>query len=181
MRRKGTPMLDPVMRDALQSRAVELLRTYLPTLKPQGRQWVTHCPFHEDSTPSFVVSPEKGLFHCHGCKVGGDMLTFVQRFKGLRFLDALTEAAQTLGLTLRARKAEDPHVARLAATAETVADLFTHWLWSEVGTPARTYLQQRGIGEEIARRFRLGFHPDHPTLLLTALAQRSEEHTSELQ
>ena len=56
-------MLDPIIRDAIQSRAVELLRTYLPALKPQGRQWVTHCPFHDDTTPSFVVSPDKGLFH----------------------------------------------------------------------------------------------------------------------
>ena len=78
-------MLDPLTRDAIQSRAVELLRTYLPSLKPQGRQWITLCPFHDDTTPSFVVSPEKGLFHCHGCKVGGDMLTFVQRFKRLSF------------------------------------------------------------------------------------------------
>ena len=137
MRRKGTPMLDPCTRDAIQSRAVELLRSYLPTLKPQGRQWVTHCPFHDDATPSFVVSPEKGVFHCHGCKVGGDMLTFVQRFKGLSFPDALTEAAQTLGLVLSVRPPADPQIARLAATAETLADLFTSWLWHEVGAPAR--------------------------------------------
>ncbi len=171
MRRKGTPMLDPVMRDAIQSRAVELLRSYLPSLKPQGRQWVTHCPFHDDATPSFVLSPDKGVFHCHGCKVGGDMLTFVQRFKRLSFPDALSEAVQMLGLALPARKPEDPHITRLAATAETVADIFASWLWHEVGTPARLYLQQRGIAEETARRFRLGFHPDHTTLLLTALAQ----------
>lgn len=164
-------MLDPILRDAIQSRAVELLRSYLPSLKPQGRQWVTHCPFHDDTTPSFVVSPEKGVFHCHGCKVGGDMLTFVQRFKRLSFLDALAEAAQTLSLPLSVRKPQDPHIARLAATAETVADIFTSWLWHEVGTPARLYLQQRGIAEDTARRFRLGFHPDHTTLLLTALAQ----------
>jgi DNA primase len=68
-------MLDPCTHDAIQSRAVELLRSYLPALKPQGRQWVTHCPFHDDAIPSFVVSPEKGVFHCHGCKVGGDILT----------------------------------------------------------------------------------------------------------
>lgn len=164
-------MLDPLTRDAIQSRAVELLRSYLPALRPQGRQWITHCPFHDDTTPSFVVSPEKGLFHCHGCKVGGDMLTFVQRFKRLSFPDALAEAAQMLGLVLPARKPEDPHITRLAASAETVADIFTSWLWHEVGTPARLYLQQRGIAEDTARRFRLGFHPDHPTLLLTAFAQ----------
>lgn len=166
-------MLDPCTRDAIQSRAVELLRCYLPALKPQGRQWVTHCPFHDDAIPSFVVSPEKGVFHCHGCKVGGDMLTFVQRFKRLSFPDALTEAAQRLGLALPARTREDPQRTRLAATAETVADLFTSWLWHAVGAPARRYLQQRGIAEDTARRFRLGFHPDHPTLLLTALAQHA--------
>jgi len=164
-------MLDPIMRDAIQSRAVELLRSYLPSLKPQGRQWVTHCPFHDDATPSFVVSPDKGLFHCHGCKVGGDMLTFVQQFKRLSFPEALTEAVQVLGLALPARKPEDPHITRLAATAETAADIFASWLWHEVGKPARLYLQQRSITKNTARRFRLGFHPDHAILLLTALAQ----------
>jgi DNA primase len=164
-------MLDPILRDAIQSRAVELFRTYLPSLKPQGRQWVTHCPFHDDTTPSFVVSPDKGLFHCHGCKVGGDMLTFVQRFKGLRFPEALAEAAQTLGLALPASTPEEPPLARLAATADIAADIFASWLWHDVGKPARLYLQQRGIAEDTARRFRLGFHPDHATLLRTALAQ----------
>jgi hypothetical protein len=95
-------MLDPLTRDAIQSRAVELLRCYLPSLKLQGRQWVTHCPFHEDATPSFVVSPEKGVFHCNGCKVGGDVLTFVQRLKRVSFPDALTEVAHRLGLVLPA-------------------------------------------------------------------------------
>jgi DNA primase catalytic core len=165
-------MLDPCTRDAIQSRAVELLRCYLPALKPQGRQWVTQCPFHDDTIPSFVVSPEKGVFHCHGCKVGGDLLTFVQRFTGLSFADALTEVTRKLGIALPARTAVDPHLARLTTTAETVTDLFTNWLWHAIGTPARRYLQERGITEDTARRFRLGFHPDHPTLLLTALAQR---------
>ena len=134
-------MLDPCTRDAIQSRAVELLRCYLPSLKPQGRQWVTHCPFHDDATPSFVVSPEKGVFHCHGCKVGGDMLTFVQRLKRVSFPDALAEFAHRLGPSC-------PHAhpwilisSRLAATAKTVADIFTSWLWHEVGTPAGKYLQ----------------------------------------
>jgi DNA primase len=68
MRRKGTLMLDPLTRDTIQSRAIELLRCYLPALKPQGRQWVTHCPFHDDTTPSFVVSPEKGVFTATAAK-----------------------------------------------------------------------------------------------------------------
>lgn len=164
-------MLDPLIRDAIQSRAIELLRCYLPSLKLQGRQWVTHCPFHDDTAPSFVVSPEKGVFHWHGCKVGGDMLTFVQRFKRLSFPDALTEVAHRLGLVLPALAPPDPHRTRLAATAKIVAQILTNWLWHEAGTPARQYLQQRSIREETARHFCLGFHPDHPTLLLTALAQ----------
>src|SRR2546428_10270047 len=82
------------------------------------------------------VSPDKGLFHCHGCKVGGDMLTFVQRFKGLRFPEALAEAAQTLGLALPAPTPEEPRLARLAATADIAADIFASWLWHDVGKPA---------------------------------------------
>ena len=165
-------MFDAALRHDIQARAVDLIRAHLPSLKRQGRSWVGLCPFHDDSTPSFVLSPENGLFYCHGCQAGGDVLTFLMRLKRLTFPEALTEAARSLGLPLPQRNSENARTATLAGTAETAATLFTHWLWSDAGKPGRTYLKKRGLTEETVRAFRVGFHPGHPTLLLTALTQR---------
>ncbi len=165
-------MFDAALRHDIQARAVDLIRAHLPSLKRQGRSWVGLCPFHDDSTPSFVLSPENGLFYCHACQAGGDVLTFLMRLKRLTFPEALTEAARSLGLPLPQRNSENTRTAALAETAETAATLFTHWLWSDAGKPGRTYLKKRGLTEETVRAFRVGFHPDHPTLLLTALTQR---------
>ncbi len=93
-------MFDAALRHDIQARAVDLIRAHLPSLKRQGRSWVGLCPFHDDSTPSFVLSPENGLFYCHGCQAGGDVLTFLMRLKRLTFPEALTEAARSLGLPL---------------------------------------------------------------------------------
>ena len=162
-------MIDAEFRQTLQSRAVEVLRGYVPSLKQQGRQWSGHCPFHEDGTPSFVVSPTNGLFYCHGCHVGGDVLTFLQRMHQCSFPEAVIEATRIVGFAPAAsRHVRSPHTA-LAATATKVAALFSEWLWSDVGQPGRTYLKNRGIAEETAHTFGLGFVPDHPTLSVQGL------------
>lgn len=162
-------MIDAEFRQALQSRAVEVLRGYVPSLKQQGRQWSGHCPFHDDATPSFVVSPANGLFYCHGCHVGGDVLTFLQRIHQSSFPEAVTEAARIVGFApAESRPVRSQHTA-LAATATNVAALCREWLWSDVGQPGRSYLKNRGMTEETAYTFGLGFVPDHPTLIVQGL------------
>jgi DNA primase len=162
-------MIDADFRQALQSRAVEVLRGYVPSLKQQGKQWSGHCPFHDDATPSFVVSPTNGLFYCHGCHVGGDVLTFLQRMHQCSFPEAVTEAARIVRFAPIVSRSVQPQHTALAATATTVATLLAEWLWSDVGQPGRAYLRSRGIAEETAHTFGLGFVPDHPTLIVQGL------------
>lgn len=71
-------------------------------LRRKGRQLYALCPFHKEKTPSFTISPERGLFHCFGCGVGGDLFGFVMRFDGVHFPEALRMLAERTGVALAA-------------------------------------------------------------------------------
>ena len=78
---------------------VELVSRYV-SLQPAGRNYRALCPFHEEKTPSFLVSPEKGIFHCFGCGVGGNIFTFVMKMESLTFPEAVAFLAEKCGMEL---------------------------------------------------------------------------------
>ena len=90
-------MRDTQLRQNIQDRALEIIGAFV-RLRRQGKQYVSLCPFHTETRPSFSVSPEKGVFHCFGCGAGGDSLSFLMRLKGLIFPEALAEATRLLRL-----------------------------------------------------------------------------------
>ncbi len=77
---------------------VELVREYVPGLKTAGRHQKACCPFHQERTPSFNVNPEKQIYHCFGCGVGGDAFDFVMRLEGLSFVEAVTKLGERAGV-----------------------------------------------------------------------------------
>lgn len=163
-------MRDTQLRQTIQERALEIIGTFV-RLQRQGKQYVGLCPFHTETHPSFAVSPEKGVFHCFGCGVGGDCLSFLMRLKGLPFPEALDEATRVLGLPPPQPLSETATTTRLSTAAECATQIFAHWLWQREGAQGRRYLQERGIYDSTATAFRLGFHHGHPTALLQALAR----------
>lgn len=160
-------MYDAQLRDTIQTRTVELIGHFVP-LKAQGKHYVGQCPFHNDTHPSLSVSADKGVFHCFGCGAAGDSLAFVMQKTGLAFPEALQEATRLLGLP-PPRPPQEETTAPLAHAAACATRVFTQWLWHATGAPGRRYLQTRGITEQTAKQFRLGYHPDHPTGLLRTL------------
>ena len=80
---------------------VELIGSYLP-LKKAGRNFKALCPFHAEKTPSFIVSPERQIFKCFGCQIGGNALKFLMEYEKMDFGEALRFLAQKAGITLRA-------------------------------------------------------------------------------
>jgi DNA primase len=164
--------------EEVRSRAdiVEIIGAHV-RLKRAGRNFVGLCPFHNEKTPSFTVSAERGFFHCFGCGAGGTAFDFVMRIEGLTFPEALQSLARRYGITLPER-GEGAGVAAGERDAwflanQTAAEFFAHVLWNtEDGKPARDYLKSRGITTDTARAFMLGFAPARPANLAGTLQKR---------
>lgn len=142
--------------------AVALISTYVP-LRRSGARWTGRCPFHDDRSPSFSVSPE-GFFKCFGCGVGGDVIRFVELKEGLGFRDALARVAEFAGVPLTpvtdAPRAADEAAERAAGLAllDAAAAYFARLLAdSSKAADARAALADREIPEEAVKAFGLGY------------------------
>ena len=147
-------------------------------LRKSGAGYMGRCPFHEERTPSFSVSPAKGTYHCFGCGAGGDTIRFVQETEQLDFVGAIESLADRCNITLEYEEtspAEDAQRRRRERLIELLAratSFYEHYLWtSPAGGRARDYLAGRGLGEEICRAFRLGRSLGGTTLARAARAQ----------
>ena len=141
-------------------------------LKKAGREFKGRCPFHQEKTPSFYVVPEKRFYFCHGCRASGDAVSFVQRYLGKTFLDAVRDLAREVGVDLEA--AQDPGARerqQLKEATDLAAEHFRALLWEEEGRRARAYLASRGISEETAKAFGLGWAPAAWTSLADRLTK----------
>ncbi|MFZ4451997.1 DNA primase [Salibacterium aidingense] len=148
-------------------------------LKKQGKHYLGLCPFHGEKTPSFSVSPEKQLYHCFGCGVGGNAITFVMEMENLVFVDAVKKLADKTGISV-------PDVGYSNAEHETVsvhqekkeahelaAKFYHHVLMNtEQGKQSYDYLLERGFTPEVMERFQLGCSPDQPDVLKGLLEKR---------
>ena len=140
-------------------------------LRKSGARFVGLCPFHDERTPSFGVSPDRGTFKCFGCGEGGDAIAFVEKQENLDFVGAIEFLADRFNVPLeyeesspeqdRQRRQRE----RLFALLEQATSFYERYLWeSPRGESARAYLESRGLGEEVCRQFRLGLAPGGATL-----------------
>lgn len=157
---------------------VEMIQGYFP-LKKAGRNYKGLCPFHAEKTPSFVVFPESGTWHCFGaCGTGGDVFTFLMKQENLSFGEALQQLAQRAGVELEPRS---PQVAEaekrldlLRQINQAAATYFHHLLYnSDEAVRARTYLEKRGLERETVDRFQVGYALDQWDGLLRYLTSKS--------
>jgi DNA primase len=166
--------LSPQFLDELRARTV-LSALIGKTVKLQraGREWRACCPFHNEKTPSFYVNDDKGFYHCFGCSAHGDAIRWMTDQRGLPFIDAVKELAQTVGLEVPAqdkRSAERAERAKgLHDAMEEAARWFTEQLHGLAGAEARAALERRGISGSTARSFGLGYSPDSRGKLKEAL------------
>jgi DNA primase len=134
---------------------------YTPLVKKGNRYWGL-CPFHNEKTPSFAVTPEKGMFYCFGCHKGGSLLTFLMEIEKLTFVEAVQLAAKKAGveISFRAEEQEGPKKEAFLDLYGRVAGSFAHILRNhESAAEARRYLSSRRLGEEIQKKFTLGYAP----------------------
>ncbi|MEW5827078.1 MAG: DNA primase [Candidatus Bipolaricaulota bacterium] len=135
---------------------VSLVSRYV-TLAKSGASYKGRCPFHQDSTPSMVVNPEKGLWHCFGCGAGGDAIAFLMKIERLSFLEAAGRLAEEAGLSLE-RGREDGEREKLRLVVAAAAEHFAANLHGgREGRRARDYLTGRGFDEAAWKRYGLGY------------------------
>ncbi len=131
-------------------------------LKKTGRSYVGLCPFHAEKTPSFNVRPDKGLFRCFGCGASGDVFSFLMKMEGKTFPEALSELATRYGVELPRRRPVDAQAqqqrSRMLGLNESAASLYERNLWDQQkGGAGLAYWRARGLSDELAREFRVGY------------------------
>lgn len=147
-------------------------------LKRRGKDYVGLCPFHQENTPSFHVSPSRQFFHCYGCKAGGNAIDFVMRRDRIEFMDALRHLAERAGIDMprsaRATAPQDKNERQLLLEMHSAAAaLFGKWLSDPAtGGAARQYLENRGFTPDSIQRFQIGVAPDAWDALLTSAVAR---------
>jgi len=132
-------------------------------LRKAGANWKGLCPFHGEKTPSFMVNPQKGISHCFGCGVGGDVFGFLMRQDRLSFPEAVRALAKTAGVALPEERGAQPGDSgreELFRVMDLAARFYAETLWKPAGERAQKYLAERAIDPEVARRFGLGYAPD---------------------
>ncbi len=137
---------------------VDVIGGYIK-LKKAGRDYKATCPFHNEKTPSFFVSPSKQIWHCFGCNLGGDMFNFVMQMEGVEFVDALRILARKAGVII---KREDPKLksqrSKLYDICEEATDFFEKNL--NKNKQVLDYLEKRGILLKTIKEFRIGYGLD---------------------
>ncbi|HIE43350.1 MAG TPA: DNA primase [Candidatus Omnitrophica bacterium] len=136
---------------------VRIIEEFWP-LKPAGKNYKALCPFHQEKTPSFIVSPEKQIFHCFGCGKGGNVFHFIMEQEKMSFPEAVKFVGERLGIHIEERTTGT--VSQLYSLLEQMNSMFVRFLYSPSGKGAYRYLINRGIKEKTLKDFSLGFAPD---------------------
>src|SRR5438067_1662990 len=145
---------------------VEVIGSYFP-LKRAGSTFKALCPFHQEKTPSFTVSPQRQTFHCFGCGAGGSVFRFVMEYEHVDFPTSVRKLGERAGIRIVEERwsadGDRQHEARrtlLKLHAEAADWFHENLMKRDLGAPAREYLKARGISRETARWWKLGFAPE---------------------
>lgn len=161
-----------------RSDIVSVIGRYV-SLKKKGKDYFGLCPFHEEKTPSFSVSPTKQRFYCFGCHKGGTVITFLMEHLGLGFREAVKELAAESGVTIPQGRNEGAghheglsreQKKRLDELLQTLAAFYHEQLRSNI--KPQQYLYDRGISGKIAKRYLLGYSPENPRESISFLSSK---------
>ncbi|RLD20222.1 MAG: DNA primase [Caldiserica bacterium] len=155
---------------------VSIISQYVK-LKKRGRNYVGLCPFHEEKTPSFVVSPEKQIFHCFGCGASGDVIKFLMKIDGMDFKEAITILAQDTGMplpTFSGKKTDKTEKDNLREAVQAASNFFHEQITKDV----LLYLKQRGVTKESIEKFQIGYAPQNGDKLIAAMKKKDISQNS---
>ncbi|MDF1793401.1 MAG: DNA primase [Thalassobaculaceae bacterium] len=148
-------------------------------LERKGREFLSLCPFHNDSKPSLSIVDDKGFYHCFACGAHGDVFKFLMENDGLKFMEAVEQVAALAGLEVPKESPEEQQRAERRRSLQEVVDLACRWyerqLHTSAGEPGLRYLRERGLSEETLKSFRLGWAPDDRKALQRAMKAEGVE------
>lgn len=175
------PLNSPVEEIKAKLSIEEVIGSYIKVDRA-GANYKAKCPFHNEKTPSFFISPERGSYYCFGCNAKGDIFTFVEQFEGTDFKGALKILADRAGVVLSYEKPSPEALARrsereaLYDTMEAACKYYEGEIEKSGNAPALDYIKSRGISEETRKSFRIGFAPDTWRGLYDAL--KADKHAA---
>lgn len=164
-------MIPPGFVDQVLARVdiVDLIERYVP-LKKGGANYLACCPFHNEKSPSFTVSPSKQFYHCFGCGAHGTAVGFLMEYAGLSFRDAIKELAGQVGLQVPEEETTTPEQRAHSQSLTDIMTMASRYFRDQLKRSPRAidYLKRRGLTGEIAARFGIGYAPDDWQNLRTA-------------
>lgn len=137
---------------------VDVISSYMKVEKA-GKNYKAKCPFHNEKTPSFFISPERGSYYCFGCSAKGDIFSFVEHFEGTNFLGALKILAERAGVELSSYKSEQKDKTDIYYEIMEEATTFFEKMFAG-NIEARSYLLSRGLNDSSIQSFRIGYAPE---------------------
>ena len=156
---------------------VAVLSNYLKLTK-RSSNYITHCPFHDEKTPSFTVSPQKQIYHCFGCGKGGNVITFLQEYEGLNFVEAVERLAEFNNVNVpRSSNSNRPDHSEIYELNNMIADFYFSALKNKKYEFVVDYLKQRGVNGETAKKFTIGYADFDQHDLLAKLKEKFSEET----
>lgn len=143
----------------------QVIGAYVP-LKKKGRSFWACCPFHQEKTPSFSVSPDKGFYHCFGCNESGDIVSFVEKMDNITFPEAIEKLAEIARIEIPEKEMtyEEKKKAELSKQIYDVTELASIYFHNcltktDIGKEGYEYFLKRHLSDEIIKKFKLGFAP----------------------
>lgn len=162
---------------------VSFISEYIP-LKKMGRNFTTVCPFHKENSPSFVVSPERQIWHCFGCGKGGDAYTFLMEYENLEFIEALRIMAKKVGVELRltGNSANTSKKEKIYEINKIASEYYNYVLTKhKVGERAKKYLlDERNLSEKLINTFNIGFAPNSGEAISKYLNEKKKINANDL-
>ena len=162
-----------------RTRIDEVVSAYVTLRNAGGGNFKGLCPFHDEKSPSFNVTPARNFYHCFGCGAGGDVIKFVMEIDGLGFTETVERLAEKAGIVLRyeeggamSRPSGGPQRARLVAANAAAADFYREHLLTPEAMTARQFLDERGFDKDAAATFGVGFAPRGGEDLVKHLRQK---------
>lgn len=161
--------------NAIRERAdiVDIISDYL-TLQQRGKNFLAVCPFHDDHSPSLTVSKERQMFNCFTCHTGGNVFSFVMKYENVSFVEAVKIVADKIGYTLNIANYQDYRQANKEdyEIMDFAKKYYLNNIFTQAGTNARKYLDERGIDEKIIREFNIGLASTSKDTLFKLLSNK---------